>query len=145
MFAKVMSIPDATMWKYYELLTEENVEALKKGHPMEAKKKLGAILVERFHGQSAAAPAREAFERVFSKGETPEDVEDFQMKGREMDVVELLMSSGLAASKNEARRLVEQGGVQLDGKKIEVGAKIKIASPAVLKVGKRKFKKLIPA
>jgi tyrosyl-tRNA synthetase len=62
-----------------------------------------------------------------------------------MDVVELLVTAGLAPSKNEARRLLDQGGVQLDGKKIEFGTKIKIASPAVLKVGKRRFKKLIPA
>jgi tyrosyl-tRNA synthetase len=143
-FAKVMSISDDTMWKYYELLTEENVADVKKMHPMEAKKSLGALLVERFHDAPAAKGARDNFEKVFSKKETPDDVEDFKMSAPAMDVIELLLSAGLAASKNEARRLVEQGGVQLDGKKIDLGAKIQISSPTVLKVGKRRFKKLIP-
>lgn len=145
MFAKIMSIPDETMWKYFELLTEEDVAAAKKLHPMEAKKKLSGLLTERFHDGTSAQAARDAFERVFSKKETPEDLEDFKMSKNGMDVVELLLSSGLAGSKNEARRLVEQGGVQLDGKKIDLATKIQISSPAVLKVGKRRFKKLIPA
>ncbi len=145
MFSKIMSISDETMWKYYELLTEENVVEKKKLHPMEAKKGLAAFLTDRFHGAGAGAAARENFEKVFSKKEVPDDVEDFQMKKNGVDVIELLMDAGLAASKNEARRLVEQGGVQLDGKKIEFGAKIQITSPTVLKVGKRRFKKLIPA
>jgi tyrosyl-tRNA synthetase len=144
-FAKIMSISDETMWKYYNLLTEENVVELKKTHPMEAKKALGVLLTTRFHGKDAAAAARKNFEKVFSKKETPDDLEDFKMKTPSMDVVDLLLAAELAASKNEARRLVEQGGVQLDGKKIDLGAKIQISSPAVLKVGKRRFKKLIPA
>jgi tyrosyl-tRNA synthetase len=145
MFSKLMSISDNAMWKYYELLTEEPLDAVKALHPMEAKKKLGALIVERFHSKAEGEAARDEFERVFSKKEIPDDIEDFRLTNHEMDVVELLVTAGLAPSKNEARRLLDQGGVQLDGKKIEFGTKIKIASPAVLKVGKRRFKKLIPA
>ncbi len=144
MFGKIMSIPDELMWKYYELLTEENIPSVKQMHPMEAKKKLAGLIVERYHGESAAKDAAQNFANVFSKGETPEDMEPFQLTKKDIDAVELIVAAEMAASKNEARRLVEQGGVQLDGKRVNLGDKISIAAPGVLKVGKRKFKKLLP-
>ena len=133
------------MWKYYELLTEEAVATVKKLHPMEAKKQLGGILVKRFHGDIEAAAALENFANVFSKKENPEDMEQFRLTAKEMDAVELIVAAELATSKNEARRLVEQGGVQLDGRRVNLGEKISVSGPGVLKVGKRRFKKLIPA
>ncbi len=145
MFGKIMSISDELMWKYYELLTEEAVATVKKLHPMEAKKQLGGILVKRFHGDIEAAAALENFANVFSKKENPEDMEQFRLTAKEMDAVELIVAAELATSKNEARRLVEQGGVQLDGRRVNLGEKISVSGPGVLKVGKRRFKKLIPA
>jgi tyrosyl-tRNA synthetase len=145
MFGKVMSISDDLMWKYYELLTEETVADVKKGHPMEAKKKLAGILVKRFHGESDAAAALDHFANVFSRKENPDDMEQFRLTSKEMDAVELIVAAELATSKNEARRLVEQGGVQLDGRRVNLGEKISVSTPGVLKVGKRRFKKLIPA
>jgi tyrosyl-tRNA synthetase len=144
MFSKLMSISDTLMWSYYELLTEEDVSVKKKLHPMEAKKQLAGLITERFHGASKAKSAREEFESVFSKGGTPQDIDDFQLPHDEMDVVELLVKSKLADSKNEARRLVEQGGVKLNERKLDLGEKISPKCPQVLKVGKRKFKNLIP-
>jgi len=144
MFGKIMSVPDDLMWKYYELLTEENVKDVKTLHPKEAKQKLAGLITERFHGKTAAQEALQNFEKVFSKKGTPEDLDVFKMKSKEMDVVELVVSADLAPSKNEARRLVEQGAVQLEGKRINLGEKISVSSPMVLKVGKRRFKKLIP-
>ncbi len=145
MFAKIMSISDNGMWAYFELLTEENVAEMKALHPMEAKKKLAGLITARFHGAGEAQTARSEFERVFSKKEAPSDMESFQLLKPEMDAVELLVTAGLAPSKKEARRLLEQGGVQLGEKKVEVGEKIIVHSPLVLKVGKRRFKKLLPA
>ena len=72
-------------------------------------------------------------------------MEDFKLTAKEMDAVELIVAAQLASSKGEARRLVEQGGVQLDGKRVNLGDKISVSAPGVLKVGKRRFKKLIPA
>ena len=145
MFGKIMSISDDLMWKYYELLTEETVADVKKLHPMEAKKKLAGILVARFHGQTAAKSAADHFANVFSKKENPDEMEQFRLTGKEMDAIDLIVAAQLAPSKKEARRLVEQGGVQLDGRRVNVGEKISVSGPGVLKVGKRRFKKLIPA
>lgn len=145
MFGKLMSVSDALMWRYYELLTEEDLDAVRQLHPMEAKKRLAAAIVGRFHGAVAGTEARSQFEAVFSKKEEPEDLSDFGVPKAGLDAVELIVSAGLAASKNEARRLIEQGGVQLGGRRVNLGEKISVGEPAVLKVGKRRFKRLIPA
>jgi tyrosyl-tRNA synthetase len=144
MFGKIMSVPDELMWKYFELLTEENVKNVKELHPKEAKQKLAGLITERFHGKDAAQAALQNFEKVFSKKGTPEELDVFKMKSKEMDVVELVVSAELAPSKNEARRLVEQGAVQLEGKRVNLGEKISVSSPVVLKVGKRRFVRLVP-
>lgn len=145
MFGKIMSVPDEIMWKYYELLTEEAVKDVKALHPMAAKKKLAGLLVERFHGKNLSGAALQHFESVFSKKEDPDDIEDYRMTVQNIDIVELIVAAQLAASKGEARRLVEQGGVQLEGRKLAVGEKISVSEPIVLKVGKRRFKRLLPA
>ena len=145
MFGKIMSVSDALMWRYYELLTEEDLDAVRQLHPMEAKKRLAAAIVGRFHGAAAGTEARGQFEAVFSKKEEPEDLTDFGVPKAGLDAVDLIVSAGLAASKNEARRLIEQGGVQLGGRRVNLGDKISVGEPAVLKVGKRRFKRLVPA
>lgn len=143
MFGKLMSISDTLMWRYYELLTEEDVELARQSHPMEAKKRLASLIVSRFHGAEAGPQARAGFEAVFSNKEEPEDVAEFRL-AEATDVVELIVKAALAPSKSEARRLVEQGGVQLAGRKVSLGEKISVVEPTLLKVGKRRFAKLIP-
>lgn len=145
MFGKIMSVSDELMWRYYELLTEEDVAASRAKHPMEAKKFLASSIVGRFHGAAAGAEARTNFESVFSKKEEPENLTDFSVPRAGLDPVELIVTAGLAASKSEARRLIEQGGVQLAGHRVSLGEKISVAEPAVLKVGKRRFVRLVPA
>jgi tyrosyl-tRNA synthetase len=145
MFGKIMSVSDILMWKYYELLTEEDLEAARQIHPMEAKKQLAMALVARFHGTPAAVDARSQFEAVFSKKEEPEDLTDFPLQRSGGDAVEIIVAAGLAASKSEARRLIEQGGVQLGGRRVNLGDKISAIEPTVLKVGKRRFVRLVPA
>jgi len=144
MFGKLMSVPDELMWKYFELLTDEDVAKMKALHPKEAKQRLAGLITSRFHGVPAAGAALEHFERIFSRKENPDEMESFQLAVREMDAAELIVAAHLAASKNEARRLLEQGGVQLEGRRVEVGEKLSVSEPAVLKVGKRKFKRLLP-
>lgn len=141
-FGKIMSISDALMMKYYELLTDEDLGAIKKMHPKEAKLKLAEVIVSQYHNQGAAAKARDDFEQVFSQKELPDDIPVYNVKNKKSAAIDILIDSGLVASKNEARRLIAQGGVSLDGKRIDKEDAV-IDTVGVLKVGKRRFLKLI--
>ena len=143
MFGKIMSVPDNLMWKYYELLTDEDLKTVKALHPKEAKMRLARQVVERFHGKDAAMEAEGHFNRVFSQKGVPEDIEEFICSKGGIRVEDLLVETGLAPSRNEARRLLQQGGVEADGVRVGPGA-IDVTKPFILKVGKRRFKKILP-
>jgi len=145
MFGKVMSVPDELMWKYYELLTEEDLKTVKTLHPKEAKVRLAQQMTERFHGKDAALEARRQFEQVFSQKGVPENIEEFVCSKESVDPVDLLVETQLAPSRNEARRLVQQGGVEADGKRVALGSPLDATRPFILKVGKRRFKRIIPS
>lgn len=148
-YGKVMSIPDALMFRYYELLTEEDLSTVKASHPMEAKKRLARILTSRFHGEKAAEEAAQQFAKVFQKRELPSDLPEFKVpqaliKEGKVSLAALLAESKAASSKSEARRLIEQGGVDLDGQRLtNPQAAVAVKSGAILKIGKRQFLKLI--
>jgi tyrosyl-tRNA synthetase len=144
MFGKTMSVPDELMWKYYELLTDEDVKTVKALHPKEAKMRLAGQITGRFHGKEVAAEAQKKFEQVFSQKSVPEDIEEFICSKKSVDPIDLLVESKLAPSRNEARRLVQQGGVEADGQRVALGAPLEVAKPFILKVGKRRFKKILP-
>jgi len=132
MFGKLMSIPDNLMSQYYELCTDvpmAEVKQIQEGllvgtlHPMEAKKRLAREIVTIYHDQIAAQEAQAEFEKVFSSRELPTDipaipVPDSMLKDGKIWIVKLLTTAGFASSNGEARRLIEQGGVTLDGEKI---------------------------
>lgn len=145
MFGKVMSISDELMLKYYEVLTEEDLKSVTKKHPKEAKQYLAGLITARFHGQKKADEAQQNFENIFAKRNNPDEMEEFPVPAQAVDAIDLIVRAKMAASKKEARRLVAQGGVQLGGKKLSIGEKISVSTPIVLKVGKRRFKKLIPS
>lgn len=125
MFGKIMSISDNTMWNYYRLLlelSEEKIENLKAGHPMEAKKHLASSLVGQFHSMQAAKHELEQFEQVFSKNKLPDDMPTFTWSDLVGDAAsaplfEVMAQSELFESKGAIRRLVQQGGVKIDGEK----------------------------
>ncbi|MDR0645720.1 MAG: tyrosine--tRNA ligase [Elusimicrobiota bacterium] len=142
MFGKIMSISDETMLQYYTLLTLEDLNAVKAKHPMQAKKDLARILVSRFHSAQSAQASLENFEKVFSKKENPDDMPIFKIS-EEISVSAVLIANGLSKSKNEARRLIDQGAVKLDGKKIELDTAPAFEKEAVMQIGKRHFIKLI--
>jgi len=142
MFGKLMSIPDELMPLYYELLTSENLETLKTLHPMVAKKNLAALLVTRFHGEEAAKNARTHFETVFSKKELPDEMPSFTPEANAM-LSAVLVAAGVAASKNKARALIEQGGVRLKGEKVTQDGILNFENGDVLQAGKRHFFKLV--
>ncbi|MFH1619574.1 MAG: tyrosine--tRNA ligase [bacterium] len=143
MFGKVMSVSDELMMAYYGLLTSEDTAAVNAMHPMEAKKKLGSLLVSRFHGADSGETARSGFENVFSRRELPQDIPVFHAASGER-ISCLVFSAGLAPSMNEARRLIRQGAVKVDGKKVSEDVPLELPGERVLQVGRRQFCKLIP-
>ncbi len=145
MFGKVMSIPDALMSNYYTLLTSLPAERIvslldeKQTHPREAKEILGRVLVESFHSLVEATRASEEFRRRFSQKELPTEMEEKVVGSSAMDILALVTAVGFAASNGEARRLIAQGAVSVDGEKVtDLKEVVTLDSPRVLKVGKRR-------
>ena len=143
MFGKLMSISDELMMVYYELLTQEDLVQIKQMHPKEAKMKLGKIIVERYWGAEAAKNAQEEFNKIFANKDLPTEIEEYKCEKDKIKLSELLFVSKMVSSKNEARRLIEQGGAKVDSQKIATDAEIEIKSGMILQAGKRKFKKII--
>lgn len=142
MFGKIMSISDELMLQYYELLTIEDLDAVKQKHPMQAKKDLASILVRRFHGQEGAKAGLAHFEKVFSKKENPDDMPEFNNANGKL-VSAVLIEAGIAKSKNEARRLIDQGAVKINGEKVSHDEPLNLTQESVLQAGKRHFLKLV--
>jgi len=145
MFGKIMSVPDDLMWKYFQLLTSEDTAPLKSGHPMEAKKRLAGLLTEKYHGAGRAAEARARFEKVFSRREDPDQAPEHRVSRSPLRMSDLLVEAGLAPSKNEARRLLGQGAVSIAGETVSDDRELAVHSPVLVKVGKRQFRKILPA
>ena len=143
MFGKLMSISDELMMFYYELLTQENLDEIKQMHPKEAKMKLGSIIVERYWGKEAAENAKAEFNKIFANKDLPTEIEEFKCDKDKIKLSELLFVSKMVASKNEARRLIEQGGAKVDNEKVTTDTEIEIKDGMILQAGKRKFKKII--
>ncbi len=138
-FGKVMKVSDELMISYYELLTTEDLGAVKAKHPMEAKKALAELLTARFHGEAAGKAARTFFEETFSKKKLPSDGEIALVSAPSgVQLGELLVRCGVK-SKNEARRLITQGGVKIDGNKVAADAPVKDPASFVLQIGKHQF------
>jgi len=149
MFGKIMSIPDALMANYYTLLTDlpaDEIDALVDGdqtHPREAKAKLAGMIVERFHDADAATAAAAEFDKVFKERQAPTDMPEIAVPAGKVGIIALVTSAGFARSNGEARRLIKQNAVSLDGKKItDTDAVITPADGQVLRVGKRRFGKV---
>ncbi len=154
MFGKVMSISDVLMHRYYELLTTEDLGPVKALHPMEAKQALAELLVGRYHGAEAGRQARAEFQQKFQKQEFPDKpdthlvltVDDLQERvvsgAGAIKLTKLIAHTGLVSSNAEARRLIVQGGVEVDGEKESNPDKLvafDLNQARRLKVGKRKF------
>jgi len=141
-FGKLMSVSDNLMYKYYELLTDVNLDDIKAKHPMEAKKQLAATIVDRFHGAGAGQTAREGFEAQFAKKEIPDDVPEASIsaEGGSFWIIKALTQTGLTASNGEGMRMVKQNALSIDGEKItDKDFQLKPGGPYLIKLGKRKF------
>ncbi len=152
-FGKLMSISDDLMWRYIELLSFEPMSAVRrwreevKGgrNPKEVKVAFAREIVARFHGPAAAEDAQAAFEARFQRGETPTDLPELSVPcgGDSMALVQVLKQAALTPSVSEAQRMIEQGGVKLDGEKVsDKGLKLARGAVVVVQVGKRKFARI---
>lgn len=153
-FGKLMSISDDLMWRYFELLSFrslEEVQALRSQvqegrNPRDVKFELAKEIVGRFHGPALAERAMENFVQRFQKGALPEEIEEIRLSvpSQGIGVANLLKSAGLAPSTSEALRLLQQGGVRVDGSRVERrDATFKPGAIHILQVGKRRFARVV--
>jgi tyrosyl-tRNA synthetase len=152
-----MSIPDPLITDYFELVTnvpEEEIAESKKQlqthsvNPMSLKKRLAHEIVRQFHSKRAADAAQEHFTQVFQKREIPEETRTVELRGVSRGVTRLsaslLVEAGLAKSRSEANRLLVQGAIEVDGKKVSTSL-VSLKDGSIIKVGKRRFIKIIDA
>lgn len=156
MFGKLMSLPDSLMLRYYELLSDISpadlarlAKDLETGakHPRDAKEELALEIVGRYHGPAAARQAAREFAHIFREGGLPEEIEELTLAPQKGDAGFLLpnvmVQAGTAPSTSEARRLIKQGGVRLDGEKVtDANLELMPGRTFLLQVGKRRFKKV---
>ena len=141
MFGKIMSISDELMLRYYTLLTDEDLDKVKQIHPKEAKINLAKIIITQYHSKDEAEKAHAEFIRVFAQKEIPQDIPEFKTDGNK-SVLLIMTESGLVKSGNEGRRLLKQGGVFFNDEKID--KENFLPTSGILKVGSRRFLKIIP-
>ena len=150
MFGKLMSISDELMWRYFDLLSfrsNEDLAALKAGveggrNPRDVKFLLCEEIIERFHDAGAAVTARESFIAQFQQGQMPEDIPEITLEtgGDGIGFAAALKQCGLVSSNSEAFRMIQQGGVRIDGEKVsDRSLKLEAGFEGILQVGKRKF------
>ena len=144
-YGKIMSISDPLMVKYYELLTEEDLDKVKKMHPRQAKAELAGKIVQRYYDQPEAKKTSDEFEIVFgSTMGLPRKIEEVIIREKKIWVVDLLVKAGLATSKNEAKRLINQGSVKINQNRIkDSDMDLMIDREYILQVGKRKFRRIM--
>ncbi len=147
-YGKLMSISDELMWRYYELLTrvpEEEVAVLRQGHPLDAKKRLALAVTAQYHGPDEASDAAERFARVHQQRAAPVEVEERRVEalGQRVALVPLLREVGLVSSNSEARRMIGQGAVEVDGERVTaVDAEMAAGRTYLIRVGKRQFRRV---
>ena len=155
MYGKTLSIPDNLIYTYFELVTDASIEELaeiKKQlqdssvNPRDLKRKLARKIVEMYHSAEAAQNAEIEFDKIFVKKGIPDEIpeQEFSFSEKDLTIIDLIMEVGFAPSRGEARRLVQQGGVSIDGEKVkDFKTVLKPEKNFILKVGKRKFMKVI--
>jgi tyrosyl-tRNA synthetase len=155
MYGKTLSIPDELIYTYFELVTDAPIDELaeiKKQledssvNPRDLKRKLARKIVEMYHSAEDAENAEKEFDKIFVKKGIPDEIPEHEISftNNDLTIIDLIMEVGFAPSRGEARRLVQQGGVSIDGNKVtDFKSVLKPEKDIILKVGKRKFMKII--
>lgn len=142
MFGKIMSLKDDLIKQYFELTTDINPESIDwKQNPMQIKKRLAHEIVTIYYGKDDAKKAQEEFENTFQKGEIPQSIPTISVKQPSIELPDFLVENNLAPSKSEAKRLIKEGAVEVDGKTLK-DQQVDLKDGQVLKIGKRKFVKV---
>lgn len=150
MYGKVMSVPDKAMGKFFRLVTRwtpPQIQELETGlaegrlHPRDVKMKLAREIVSIYHSEAAAAQAEQEFVHVFQQGNIPEEMPEYRLQPGQT-VLDVLVVSGMVASKSDGRRMIEQHGVRLDGHELD-NPTLFFPHPGVLQVGKRRYLRII--
>jgi len=162
-FGKLMSVSDQMMWRYFDLLTripEADIAGLRSGHPMDAKKRLARAITAQYHGERAAVDAEEQFARVHQHRAVPDEIETVQVpgdggaiagrvvpaKGAPWPVWLVLKEAGLVPSTSEARRMIQQGAVEIDRRRVTSAEEtLEPGRGYLIQVGKRRFKRVVLA
>lgn len=153
-FGKTLSIPDRLMYDFFVLATNTPnaelpaIKAAIESQPRNTKRRLAKELVSLYHSNEAAIAAEEEFDRIFVKKDIPNEIEELRYGtiGSSVNILQLLSETKIVPSKGEARRLIEQGGVTVNNEKItDAKSDIVLTGPTIMKVGKRKFLKVIPS
>jgi tyrosyl-tRNA synthetase len=149
MFGKVMSISDDMMQNYFTLLTDFEPKKISeltdagKTHPKEAKVLLGKTIVAQFHNEAAAKNAAAEFDKVFAQGQLPDDIPKRTVAAKATAISKLLLACDLTSSTSEAKRMVRQSAVSIDGRKVtDPNEEVLPSDGMVIQVGKRKFVRL---
>ncbi|MGM0750648.1 MAG: tyrosine--tRNA ligase [Bacillota bacterium] len=153
MFGKTMSIPDELIIKYFNLITDLSLDEKSKiekeliegtFHPRDAKIHLGKTIVSMYHGEEAAAQAENNFKEVFQKGALPDDIPEIEWTGdSRVSIIDLLVELNMQASKSEARRMIQNGGIRINSEKVvDMQLEVAVKDGMIVQVGKRKYKKL---
>ncbi|MDX9986801.1 MAG: S4 domain-containing protein, partial [Dehalococcoidales bacterium] len=151
MFGKIMSIPDELLYSYYELLTDIDDEALlnigmslnnETVNPMELKKQLGLIIVGNLYDRTSAELAEEHFRRTVQHKELPDEISEYPVDNKNACLRDFIFEAGLCKSRGEAKRLIAQGAVEVDGQTVD-DSNFTLGCGNVIKVGKRRYVKCI--
>lgn len=151
MYGKIMSMRDEMIIDYFKLCTrqsEEDISQIEKdlkkgGNPRDYKARLGYEIVKLYYSEKEAMKAQNEFDKIFKKKDKPSDIKTYQLEDKSLKLVDLLSKLGLASSKSEGRRLIEQGGVKIEGKVIKQWDKKIIIKPGmIVQAGKRNFAKI---
>ncbi len=152
MYQKAMEIPDELIIKYYNLVTDVHPDEIAdiksklendEVNPRDIKMQLAREIVTLYHGTEAAIQAEERFKSVFQKGQIPSDILTVDVNKDGLDIASIVVENGLVQSKSEVRRLVNQGGVKINGEKVVDLNNIPNESELVIQIGKKKFIKLV--
>ena len=154
MYGKTMRIPDQLIYPYFELITDVDLAELDniklslenpKVNPMSLKRYLARTIVRMYHNEDAAQAAEKHFNLIHKEHDVPDDIPVFSLDGKKRRLIDLMVETKLASGTGEARRLIRQGGVKLEGKTVtDELMELSLESEMVLKVGKRKFLKVTP-
>jgi len=153
-YGKIMSIPDNLIYPYFELISDVSLQELQdirqkladqSVNPRDLKRYLGRTVVEMYHGKDKAGDAEAEFDRVFVQKKLPDEIKEFKIESARYRIDDLMLRTETCSSKGDARRLITQGGVSIDGEKIkDPFSEIELVKEIILKVGKRKFAKIQP-